>query len=324
MFYDVSIIGSISRSVSEIENEPLKWSQGTFLYHFDVQVIIPWHPLDGLCMLLQPQRNCKLWLCPSWLCLEVTGLAEPCPMATRKDTRRGHLAAVKAVAKTHIRMLRVNSAENPSDSRLVVQFQGRWSRGYPNLLCLLCLKAVANSNDLVNYGEKKRIYTNPLWSISIHKPYRITWIPLSIWLKHIQRDDHWGPKQACAGAAFSPHSMDSPGKGNLRRWKDLTGDFLETRTAKLPSIYGNLTWQYIPFPFVSPFRVLLFHCHVSYWYIAGGQNLSALLNCSAWRRLPGVGTRCMLNELELFFLARSSGKSMGEQTIRPAITSAFI
>ena len=76
-------------------------------------------------MLLQPQRNCKLWLCPSWLCLEVTGLAEPCPMATRKDTRRGHLAAVKAVAKTHIRMLRVNSAENPSDSRLVVQFQGR-------------------------------------------------------------------------------------------------------------------------------------------------------------------------------------------------------
>ena len=130
----------------------------------------PHHPMTSPvspCMLLQPQRNCKLWLCPSWLCLEVTGLAEPCPMATRTDTRRGHFfCAVKAVAKTHVRMLRVNSAENPSDSRWLVQFQGRWSRGYPNLLCLLCLKAVANSNDLVNYGEKNK---NLYKSTMIHK-----------------------------------------------------------------------------------------------------------------------------------------------------------
>lgn len=90
--------------------------------------------------------------------------------------------------------------------------------------------------------RKKHEHTNPSWSISIHKPYRITWIPLSIWLKHIQRDDRWGPKQACAGPAFSPHSLDSPGKGNLRRWKDLAGDFLETLPGQRNYPQSTVIW----------------------------------------------------------------------------------
>lgn len=173
------------------------------------------------------------------------------------------------------------------------------------ICCVCCASNCQSCGKLKRPSElrrKKQEYTNPLWSINIHKPYRITWIPLSIWLKHIQRDDCWGPKQACAGAAFSPHSMDSPGKGNLRRWKDLAGDFLETLPGQRNYPQSTVIWldNISPSPFVLPFRVLLFHCHVSYWYIAGGQNLSALLNCSAWRRLPGVGTRCILNELEFF------------------------
>ena len=83
-------------------------------------------------MLLHPQRSLRAWLCPSWLCFEVTGRVGPCPIV------RGFPDETVVFSFFH----RLSSCYTPETRSTSILFRGKSPFFEPDEIWICCTRLI--------------------------------------------------------------------------------------------------------------------------------------------------------------------------------------